>query len=205
MVSIEPRVVLLVVGLGLTLPAAAETVCCDVDGKRTCGDPPPAACNTRAKIIYRKGGVAKEIEAPLTPEQRAAREAEEARKKEEARQAAEQARKDRALLDSFTSVKELDAARDRAIADLEKSAEQAKNRLETALAKQKKLDDEKEFYLKKPLPAQLKRQIDENEREIATQRQALEQKERDVAAVRERFAADRERYLQLTGKATAKK
>lgn len=205
MVSIELRVLALAIGVGLALPAAAHIVCCDVEGKRVCGDPPPPACDNRAKVIYLKGGVAKEIEAPLTPEQRAAREAEEARKKEAARQAAEQARKDRALLDSFTSVKELDAARDRAIADLEKNAEQAKNRLETALAKQKKLDDEKEFYLKKPMPAQLKKQIEENEREIATQRQALEQKERDVTAVRERFAADRERYLQLTGKATAKK
>lgn len=205
MVSIEFRTLLLAVGLTLALPAAARIVCCDVNGKRVCGDPPPPVCDNRAKIIYLKGGLSKEIEAPLTPEQRAAREAEEARKKEEARLAAEQARKDRALLDSFTSVKELDAARDRAIADLEKNAEQAKNRLEAALAKQKKLDDEKEFYLKKPLPAVLKKQIEENEREIATQRQTLEQKERDVAAVLERFAADRERYLQLTGKATAKK
>jgi len=205
MVSIESRVLLFAIGLGLAMPLAARTVCCDVDGKRVCGDPPPPVCDNRAKIIYSQGGVAKEVEAPLTPEQRAAREAEAARKKEEARRAAEQARKDRALLDSFTSVKDLDAARDRAIADIEKSAEQAKNRLESALAKQKKLDDEKEFYVKKPLPAPLKRQIEENEREIALQRQALEQKEQEIAAVRERFAADRERYLALTGGKAAKK
>ncbi|WP_126443729.1 hypothetical protein [Sulfuricystis multivorans] len=202
--SIESRTLLFAVGLALAWPAAARIVCCDVNGKRVCGDPPPPVCDSRAKTIYLQGGSSKEIEAPLTAEQRAAREAEEARKKEEARKAAEQARKDRALLDSFTNVKELDAARERAIADLEKNAEQAKNRLEAALAKQKKLDDEKEFYTKKPLPAALKKQIEENEREIAAQRQALEQKEKDVAAVRERFAADRERYLQLTGK-TARK
>lgn len=188
----------------MALPAAADIVCCDVNGKRVCGNPPPPACDSRPKIVYLKGGTVKELEAPLTPAQRAEREAEAARKKEEERKAAEQARKDRALLDSFTRVEELDAARDRAIADLEKNAEQARNRLESSLAKQKKLDEEKEFYVKKPMPALLKKQIDENEREIATQRQALEQKERDVAAVRERFAADRERYLQLTGKSAGK-
>ncbi len=204
MVSIEPRFWWLAVGLGLAMPAMANIVCCDVEGKRICGDPPPAACNNRAKIIYLKGGTSKTVEAPLTAEQRAAREAEAVRKKEEERKAAERARKDRALLDSFTSVEELDAARDRAITDIEKNAAQAKHRLEAALAKQKKLDDEKEFYLKKPMPAQLKKQIEENEREIVSQRQLLEQMERDIAAVRERFAVARERFLQLTGKAAKK-
>lgn len=205
MVSIESRAMLLALGLGFALPAAADIVCCDVNGKRVCGNPPPPACDSRPKIVYLKGGTVKEVEAPLTAEQRAAREAEAARKKEEERKAAEQARKDRALLDSYARIEELDAARDRVIADMEKSAEQAKNRLESALGKQKKLDDEKEFYLKKPLPAQLKRQIEENEREVALQRQALEKAEKEISATRERFAADRERYLQLTGKGAAKK
>ncbi|MFN6961337.1 MAG: hypothetical protein ACK4N6_03765 [Rhodocyclaceae bacterium] len=203
--SIELRVMLLAFGLGFALPAAADIVCCDVNGKRVCGNPPPPACDSRPKIVYLKGGTVKEVEAPLTPAARAAREAEAARKKEEERKAAEQARRDRALLDSYARVEELDAARDRVIADMEKSAEQAKDRLESALEKQKKLDDEKEFYSKKPMPAQLKRQIEENEREAAMQRQALEQIEKDIAAARERFSADRERYLQLTGKGVAKK
>lgn len=190
--------------LGLPLSAAARIVCCDVDGKRTCGDPPPTQCDNRAKTVFGKGGVAKEVEAPLTAAQRAAREAEEARKKEEEKQAAEQARKDRALLDSYSSEKEIDAARDRSIADIEKNAEQAKNRLESAQAKQQKLEQEKEFYQKKPLPAHLRKQLEDNEREIATQQKALAQKDADIAAVRERYAADKQRYLQLSGKAVKK-
>jgi hypothetical protein len=155
--------------------------------------------------VFGKGGVTKEVEAPLTAEQRAAREAEVVRKKEEERKAAEQARKDRALLDSYSNEKEIDAVRDRSIADIEKNAEQAKNRLESALAKQKKLDQEKEFYQKKPLPVQLKKQIEGNEEEIATQQKALAQKDVDIAAARERYEADKQRYLQLSGKAATKK
>lgn len=196
--------VALVLGLGLALPAAARITCCEVDGKRTCGDPAPPQCVTRAKTVFSQGGVAKEVEAPLTAEQIAARDAEAARKKEEEKKAAEQARKDRALLDSYTNEKEIDAARDRSIADIEKNAEQAQNRLESAQAKQKKLDQEKEFYQKRPMPAQLKRQIEENEREIATQQQALTQKDADIAATRERYASDKQRYLQLSGKAPKK-
>jgi hypothetical protein len=192
-------------GLSLSAPAAARIVCCDVDGKRTCGDPAPPQCDARSKTVFSKGGVAKEVEAPLTAEQRAAREAEAVRKKEEERKAAEQARKDRALLDSYTTEKEIDAARDRSIADIEKNAEQAKNRLESAQNKQKKLDQEKEFYAKKPLPFHLKKQIEDNEAEIVAQQKALAQKDIDITAARERFEADKQRYLQLSGKAATKR
>ena len=208
MVSFKPFLqpfALLTFGLALAMPAAARITCCDVDGKRTCGDPAPQQCINRSKTVFSKGGVAKDVEAPLTAEQRAARDAEEARKKEAERQAAEQARKDRALLDSYTTEKEIDAARDRAIADIEKNAEQAKNRLETAQAKQKKFDQEKEFYLKKPMPAHLKKQVEGNEAEIAAQQQALAQKDADIAAIRERYEADKQRFLKLSGKPAAKK
>lgn len=189
---------LLVLGMGVAVPVAARITCCDIDGKRTCGDPPPPQCLNKARTVFEKGGVAKAVEAPLTVEQRAARDAEVARKKEEERKAAEQARKDSALRDSYSNEKEVDQARDRAIADIEKNAEQARNRLEAALKRQQKLDQEKEFYKKKPMPAHLQAQIRDNASEIATQQKALELKDADIAAVRERFEADKKRYVQIT-------
>lgn len=196
--------VLLALGLGCPYFATAGVVCCDVDGKRTCGDPPPSQCDMRAKTVYTKGGVAKVVEAPLTAEQRAARAAEATRQKENELKAAEQARKDRALLDSYSSEKEIDVARDRSIADIEKNAEQAKNRLESARDKQKKLAQEKEFYQRKTVSGQLMKQIEDNEAEIATQTKALEQKDVDIATTRERYETDKQRYLKLSGKATKK-
>lgn len=182
------------------LPAAAKIVCCDVDGKRTCGDPAPPQCLNKAQTVFGKGGVAREVEAPLTAEQRAAREAEAARKEEEKKLAAEQARRDRALLDSYTNEGEIDKAHDRAIAEIEKNAEQAKNRLEVALKKQEKFEKEKEFYQKKPLPAKLQAQIGDNESEIAAQRKALEEKDAGIETVKARYEADKLRYRQLSGK-----
>ena len=61
-------------GFLVAAPALAGVTCCDVDGKRTCGDPAPMQCLNKAKTVFVKGA-AKEIEAPLTPEQKAAREA----------------------------------------------------------------------------------------------------------------------------------
>lgn len=191
--------IVLLLGAGLVSPVCAKITCCEVNGQRVCGDPTPPQCYDKARKVFGKGGVAREIEAPLTAEQLAAREAEKVRKQEEERKAVEQRRRDRALLDSYSSAAEIDQARDRAIADIEKNAEQAKNRLATAQKKQQKLESEKEFYKNKPLPAALSNQLKEIEAEIAAQQKALAQKDSDIAAVRERYEADKQRYLLLKG------
>lgn len=197
--SLPGSAAVLVCGLLLAQPAMARITCCDVDGKRFCGDPTPPQCLNKAKKVFDRG-VAKEIDAPLTAEQRAAREAEETRKKEEERKAAEQERRDRALMASYSSAKEIDAARKRAITEIRRNADQAQNRLDAAQKKQKKLEQEKEFYQKKPLPAALQAQIEDNEAEIAAQEKALQDKDADIAAANARFDADKERYQRLSGK-----
>lgn len=186
--------------LVVSLPASAAITCCDVDGKRTCGNPAPQQCLDKAKKVFGKGGVSQEVEAPLTAEQKAKREAEEARLAEEKKQKLEQERRDRALVNSYSSVKEIDAARDRAIAEIEKNAEQAGNRLESAQAKQKTLNQEVEFYQKKPVPGVLQSRIKDNDAEIAAQQAALQKKDADIAATKERYEAEKTRYRQLTGK-----
>ncbi|MDO8959775.1 MAG: hypothetical protein Q7U85_08590 [Rhodocyclaceae bacterium] len=187
----------LLLGLGAVTPAFALVTCCEVNHQRVCGDPPPPQCINRPKIVFKKG-VAHEIEAPPTTEQRAARDAMAAKKAEEEKRADEQARRDQALMGSYTSEKEIDLARDRALAEIEKNAAQASARLETALKRQKKLEQDKEFYLKKPLPAQLQAQIRDNDNEIATQQKALQEKDATTAAIRARFDADKARYRQIT-------
>lgn len=181
----------------LALPVAAKITCCEVDGKRVCGNPPPPQCADKSKKVYEKG-VAREVERPLTPEELAAKEAEKVRLAEEKKKAEEQARRDRALKESYTTEQDIDKSRDRAIVEIEKNAEQAKNRLDAAQKKQKKLAQEKEFYTKKPMPANLKAQIAENEADIAAQQTALQQKDADIAAVKERFEVDKQRYRELT-------
>lgn len=190
----------LLLGIAFTLPATARITCCDIGGKRTCGDPAPPQCLDKAKTVFDKGGVAREVERPLTQEELAAREAEKLRQAEEKKKAEEMARRDRALTDSYTTEADIEKARNRAIAEIEKNAEQAKNRLEAAEKKKLKLDQEKEFYTKKPMPANLQSQIKDNEAEIAVQQKALQQKDADIEAVKLRFEADKKRYRELTGK-----
>jgi hypothetical protein len=190
------RAAVLLLGIACAAPAAARITCCEVDGKRSCGDPPPAQCLNKAKTVFDKG-VAKDVEAPLTPEQKAARDAEAARKVEEEKKAAEQARRDRALMDSYASEKDIDQAQARAIAEIEKNAADAQARLDGALKKKQKLEQEKEFYAKKKLPAQLEAQIRDTESEIAAQQKALQEKDVSIAAVKTRFDADKTRFRAL--------
>lgn len=190
---------LLGIGLSIALPAAATITCCDVNGKRTCGSPPPPQCVSRSQTVFTKGGVTKEREAPLTEEQIAAREAEKVRKAEEEKLAAEQARRDRALTGSYSNEKEIDQALGRAIANIEKNASQATARLEAAQHKQKQLAQEKEFYLKQPMPVQLQRQIEGNDKELALQQKILKDKDTEIEATKARFADDKKRYRQLMG------
>lgn len=188
---------LLLAGLGLAAPAAALVTCCDVDGKRVCGDPPPPQCLDRAKTVFNKG-VTQKVEAPPTAEHKVARAAVAAQKAVEEKQATERARRDLALMGSYSSEKEIDLARDRALAEIEKNAAQASARLETALKRQKKLEQDQAFHQNKSLPAPLQAQIRDNASEIATQQKALQEKDANIATVKARFETDKARYRQIS-------
>ena len=101
--------------------AQAVVYCCDdASGKKLCGDYLPAACRGRAyEERDSKGFVSKLVEAPLTEEQQAKREAERLRKIEADKQAAEDRRRAMALLSAYSSDKDIDKARDREIADIQ--------------------------------------------------------------------------------------
>lgn len=180
-------------------PAAAKTYCCtDKDGHKLCADTMPAQCEDRAyKEIGDRGSV-RSYEAPPTPEQKAQREAEAARKKEAERAVAEQKRKDQALLNTYGSEGDIDVQRDRAVADLEAATKQAQDKHDAAAKRKQRLDKELEFYAKKPVPATLKSQIKEAEIEMDAQRKTLDEKKKAIDAARAKFEDDRKRYRELT-------
>lgn len=188
----------------LAMSAAAQTriYCCnDAKGRKVCGDFLPAECHGRAyEERDNRGFVSKTVEAPLSAEQQARRDAEALKKQEEAKQVAEERRRTLALLATYSSDKDILAARDRALAEVQKNIKQAQQRLDEADKKKKKLDSDKEFYKGKPLPDQVKADIRDNEKEIAAQKAAVAAKIKEADEVRARFDDERKRYLELTGK-----
>jgi hypothetical protein len=188
----------------LALGATAQTriFCCDdAKGRKVCGDYLPPACQGRAyEERDNRGFVSKIVEAPLTEAQQARRDAEQARKDEDKKKAAEDRRRTLALLSTYSSERDINSARDRALAEVDKNLKQSQQRLDDANKKKKKLDDDKEFYKGKPLPDQLKSQLRDNEKEIQAHQTAADGWLKEMDDVRVRFADERKRYLELTGK-----
>jgi hypothetical protein len=187
----------------LALGAAAQTriFCCDdAKGRKVCGDFLPAACQGRAyEERDNKGFVAKVVEAPLTAEQQARVDAEKAKKDEEKKKAVEERRRTLALLSTYSSEKDINSARDRSLAEVEKNRKESQQRLDEAQKQKLKLDSDKEFYKGKALPEQVKATIRDNDKEISAQQAAVAARMKEMAEIRSRFEDEKRRFLELKG------
>lgn len=201
---VSPKNVLAFALILAASPVGARIYCCnDEHGRRVCGDILPEQCQVRAYNEFNSQGVLKkQYEAPLTHEQRVARDAELARKKAAELEATEQARHDRALVASYSSVEDIDDKLRRTLVGTHAEIKNAQERLETTQARHEKLMKAAAHYgADKPMPEALKANITDNNDELVTRQAALDAKKKEVDVVQQRFAHDRVRFLQLTGKA----
>jgi hypothetical protein len=188
--------------LWTTMPASATTYCCSDDsGRRLCGDILPPQCLRRPyQELNSQGVLSKQHEAPLTGEQKAQRDAEAARKKTEERKAAEEDRRNRALLASYASAKDIDAKRDRIIADVKISLRTAQKQYDGAVARREELRREAEFFVKQPVPEVLKARIRQNEADLASHQATIESRNQEIDEISARFEEEKQRYLNLSAK-----
>lgn len=175
------------------------TYCCqDERGQRVCGDRLPAQCFNRAYwILNERGLTVKRVDAPLTAEQLAQREAEARRQREQDKARLEQARRDRALLDAYSSEKDIDLLRERALRDIETSIAREQELQAEALKRKKELDDEMEFYRKKAPPKELADALKENESVLKAHAVVIEAKQKEMDAVRTKYDEERRRYREI--------
>lgn len=173
-----------------------------VTGKVVYTDKLPAEAAGRAnEQLNKQGTVVRRNEAAPTPEELAAREAERKRKLEEDALAKEEKRKNVALLNTYSSEKDIEDARERALKSNEDAIKDAERKIGDAEKRQKQLAGEAEFH-KKGLPAQLKRDMAQNEADTKAFGELLEAKRKETAAINAKYAEDRRRYLELTKNAT---
>ena len=186
------------------IPASARIYCCTDDlGRRICGDIVPAQCQKRAYNEFNAQGVIKQKHAaPLTPEQRVQRDAELARKKASEHAAAEQARRDKAMLASYTSVGDIDAKHARTVAGAQADIRTAEERLEAAQVRLDKLRQSTDRYMQgnKPVPESLQANLRDSEADLVMRQKNLDLKKKELVTIEEHFDHDRRRFLELTGK-----
>lgn len=170
----------------------------DANGKVHYTDKLPTESAGRAsEELNKQGTVLRRNSAPLTAEERAEAEQERKRKLEEAAAAKEQRRKDLALLNTYSSERDIEEARARALKANEDAIKDAERKLADARKRGDKLRGEAEFYAKKPMPKQLQQDISVNELDIKAQTEVAEAKRRDVASINAKYDDDKRRFEDL--------
>lgn len=157
--------------------------------------PPDARGST---VLDKQGRQVGKIEAAPTPEQARAKQAEEERQKAAAKEQESTARRDRALMQSYTSESEIELARARTVATYESQIQSAQAYLGQLTKRKQELDLRKsKFASDKPLPPQLEHDSANVDAEFAKNRDLVAQKQRDLAAVNARYEADKTRWREL--------
>lgn len=201
--AFRPRNTLVALALLTAFAAQGSNLyCCPdpVTGRRVCSDNLPEQCRGKPyRIIDGAGNVIKEVEGALTPEQKAQRAAEAKRQKELEAAAKEQRRKDQALLETYGSLQEIDNARAYAEAEVQEAIRQTEARIAAARKERKRWEEEAEFYKKKTLPPEVDKGLRNGDYEIKAQTELLEAKKRDMELVRQKYAEDRRRFIDIVG------
>lgn len=178
--------------------------CVGKDGKTYVGSTLPPQCAGQAvDQMNKQGQVVKRTEAMLTPEQRAAKEAEERLNKEKedeaARKEKEETRKNKALLSTYGSEKDIETARIRAISDNENAVKETQAKIVQIEKIGVTMKKELEFYKgKNKPPAKVTLDIQNNEIDLKAQQVLLAAKKKEVDVINAKYDEDKRRYLELT-------
>ena len=191
-------------------PAAAQErmyKCVDARGKVYYTQVPPPECLGRdTQELNKSGTLIRKNPAALSPAQAQAREAERKKKIEDEERSKEERRKNLALLNTYSSEKDIEDARTRALKEAQGAIEDTERVIAGAKKRRQELETEKEFYVKKPMPFKLKQEITNNEIEIRNQTSLLDAKKKEISKINAKYDEDKRRYVELTsGKAASQR
>lgn len=188
----------------LALPAtealAQSFRCVGKDGKKYYGQTIPRACiGQTVEELNKQGLVMRRIEPQANAQERAAKEAEKKQKRELAAAEKEEQRRARSLLATYTSVKDLEDARTRALAENDKAIIEVDQRIKSIRARQARHTKEMEFFKgKNKPPAKLTQAIKDAQVELEAQTGLRDVKKKEVAAINAKYDEDKARYIALT-------
>ncbi len=187
----------------VSFPALAGKLYSWVDehGKTHYGNTvPPQYAQQGNTELNKRGSVVKKTDAALTPEQRKAKEDELAQQKEDEKKVLEQKRRDKALLNTYTTEKEIDLVRDRnlqqgelQLQSMELRTKQVQPQLDQALKRKEDL-----VAKKRPLPPDLQQELEEKGKELRRLQEMIRLKRAEMDAIRARFEDDKKRFRELS-------
>jgi len=198
----NPKIALLAATLAL-LPFAADAQsyrCVGKDGKKYYGQSlPPQCLGQPAEQLNAQGMVIKRIDPQASAAERERKVAEDEERKKREAASKEEGRRNRALLATYTSDKDIEQARARALKENEGAIKDIERRIGALKKRQEELKKELDFFQgKNKPPVKLEQDIKNNEFDVKTQQDLLVGKRKDVDSINARYNDDKRRYNELT-------
>ena len=180
------RIALVVAVAALPLAAEAQSYrCVGKDGKKYYGQSVPPQCvGLPMEQLNAQGLVVRKIDAQATADERARKDQDEAERKKREAISKDEGRRDRALLATYSSEKDVDDARGRALEGNRQQVQESEARI-AALRK------------RRAAPGENAGAIDA---ELKAQEGLLAAKKKEAEAINARYEDDRKRYVELTRK-----
>jgi hypothetical protein len=189
--------------LAFSLPVEARIYkWVDDSGVTHIGDTIPAEYANKDRSELGKSGQVVNSKDVLTPEERTAKEAEDAKNRAVLDAARNQKVHDSSLLNTYSNVREIDLARARNVQQIDARAQIAKKQLGDATRNFTELKSKADSYTKagKPIPAYLKDDMNETQIGVTKLSKDMDSINAEKAALESRYDADKARYKELTGK-----
>jgi len=200
-------------GLAVALLAAAPLIaqaqmtyrCLGSDGKKYYGSAIPMQCAGRPVEVLNSGGlVVKRIDPAAEEKARLEKQAKEGKRPEyQSTQERDEDRRNRALLATYTSAKDIEDARGRALRDNATQAGRFEQRIKDLQTRRTRYEKELETYKK---DGKASNTVEDNiknvDLEIAAQQELLRAKQAEIPAINAKYDEDKKRYAVAT---TAKK
>ncbi|MEX2242205.1 MAG: hypothetical protein WD775_16150 [Burkholderiales bacterium] len=169
---------------------------------------PPQCTGELVEALSAQGMVLFRIEPPLTPEQRAAKEAEaqkaaaaEEAKREAQRAAEVQARRDRALLQTYSDEEDIERVRKRALASSREAAAQVEARIAQLKQRQEQLAVQAAKHKDaNEVPEKFQQDVKAVAYDLSLQQQLLETRKHEAAEINARYDEEKRKYRELTGR-----
>ena len=178
------RAALVIALAALPLAAAAQSYrCVGQDGKKYYGSSVPPQCTgLPVEQLNAQGLVVKKIDPQATAEARVKKEADDAEQKKRAALAKDQGRRDNALLSTYTSEKDVESARGRALEGNQRSVKETEEKI-AALKKRR---------------AAPKEDLQGIDVELAAQEGLLGTKKKEMETINAKYDDDKKRYIEIT-------
>ena len=108
-------------------------------------------------------------------------------------------RRDRALIESYTSEGEIDLAKARAIGTIDGQVQSAEAFIAQMAKRRDELDAKKATFAPRPVPGSIEREIETIDAEVVRQNEFIAARRKEAATVAARYDSDKQRFRELRG------